>query len=80
MRITYRVFTGTRGFFWTQRALLAHRDRVRRQAADFINQEVGPENVVSVAEPASPGAWPFGVTVWYREADSSARYVPPAQA
>jgi len=80
MSVTYRVFMGTRGFFWTRRALLEHRETVRRQAADFINQKIGQENVVSITEPPSPGACPFCVTVWYREADSSGRYIPPAQA
>jgi hypothetical protein len=47
-----------------------NRERIREQAQAFIN-EIGAENVVSVAEHAMSFG-PFSVVVWYRTSDESA--------
>jgi cell division inhibitor SulA len=43
-----------------------HRERIRQQAEDFIN-EIGPANVVTLVE-HEPRFGPFSVVVWWLEA------------
>ena len=49
--------------YWTTRAIVEDRERLRGQVEDFINR-IGAAKVVSVTEDFLTG---FAITVWYRE-------------
>jgi hypothetical protein len=61
--IHHRTFGGrAMSFALTQQA---YRDDVRREAQDFVNSEIGADNVISIIEHA--GSFQvFSVVVWYR--------------
>ena len=42
-----------------------YRDDIRRQAQEFVNSEIGANNVVSIVEHAG-SFQAFSVVVWYR--------------
>jgi hypothetical protein len=66
MVMQHRAFVGPTLYF-NFRGLRANRETIREQAEAFIN-EIGAENVVSVAEHAMDWG-PFSVVVWYRTKD-----------
>jgi hypothetical protein len=62
--IRYRVFRApVFSFVLTPQNIY---DEARRKAVDFINVEIGHENVVSIVEHPSGIMEPFTVVVWYR--------------
>ena len=66
--IQYKTFSRHKGM--TATAMLEAQDSVRAEARAFIERELQPENIISVAECALPATWGqslFAVTVWYRE-------------
>ena len=59
--LRHRTFRNQRWFAFSHRRMM---ERLRAEAADFVDTRVGVENVVSVAES-------FGeVVVWYRTTNS----------
>ena len=66
--ITFRVFVAPREkFVWTRKQRLDRCDETRREAADFVNNEVGADNLVSVSESNWDGTFEIAVSVWYRD-------------
>ncbi len=66
--VTFRVFVAPRaGFVWTRKQRIDRCNETRREAADFINNEVGTDNLVSVSESNSDETFEFAVSVWYRD-------------
>jgi hypothetical protein len=66
----HKAFVGPT-FYFNSRGLNANREGIRAQAEAFMN-EVGAENIVSVAEHAMTFG-PFSVVVWYQVDQGEAR-------
>ncbi len=62
--LAHKTFTGPT-IYWGFRRLNYYREQIRAQAEAFVNDEVGIEKVVSIAEHAMSFG-PFSVVVWYR--------------
>ena len=66
IRIRHKQFLGKTFYFSPKATSLDElREKVRQQAEDFINMEIGVDNVISVSEHAM-SLGPFTVVVWYR--------------
>ena len=61
--IRHKKFVGPK-MYWNFQGLDANREKYRQQAEAFVN-EIGVENVVSIAEHVTSNG-PFSVVVWYK--------------
>jgi len=59
----HRAFVGPTIYFGFK-PINFYRERLREQAEQFINDDLGAENVISVTEHGIPSG-PFTITVWY---------------
>ena len=59
--IRHRAFAHATSFWGV--TLTRGRDSLRKQAEEFINTQVGADNVIAIVEQESPPT----VVVWYRE-------------
>ncbi len=64
MQVRFQSFAGPAMWF-SFRPINTCRDKIRRQAEQFVNEAVGADNVISVTESVTASG-PFMVTVWYR--------------
>ena len=62
-KIQHKTFTGPK-LYWNFKSLNENRERYRQQAEVFVN-EIGVENVISIAEHVTSNG-PFSVVVWYK--------------
>ncbi len=64
--ITHKTFTAqTIGL--TGKNTLANREKIRDKVEEFVNNEINPEDVISITETAITVGGLFAVTVWYRK-------------
>jgi hypothetical protein len=68
--LAHRAFVGPTVYF-NFKTLSVNREAIRLQAIEWVNQEVGIENVVSIQEHVTSNG-PFSVIVYFRVAAGSA--------
>jgi hypothetical protein len=74
--LVHRAFVGPTLYF-NFKSLAANREMIRAQAVEFVNTQVGVENVVSIQEHVTSNG-PFSVVVYYRQAVWPATSFPAA--
>ena len=52
---------------WTGKDTLNKRENIRKEAEEFIANEINEEDVVNVTETAMTSNGLFSVTIWYRK-------------
>ncbi len=52
----------------TGKKALAKREKLRKKAEAFINNELNEKDVISIAETAITAGGLFSVTIWYKKA------------
>jgi hypothetical protein len=62
--LAHRAFVGPT-VYWNFKGLATNREAIRAEAVNWVNTEIGIENVVSIQEHVT-GNGPFSVVVYYR--------------
>ncbi len=64
--IVHKTFTEQTASLTGKKAL-ARREKLRKKAEEFINNELNEKDIISIAETATTMGGLFSVTIWYKK-------------